>query len=206
MENQSFCLCDLAPFHALKLLSEAEQLWVNEQLKLEPAWVSELEEFQDAVTALAYGAPDVAPAPTLKARLFERIGEPLPDTAPSPPPSPAHTPLWAFQEKDLRWQPHPVPGVEVAIMHLDKASRTVVGMLRAQPGLHYPMHRHAGLEEIYMLHGDLRVGDVVYGPGDYLRSASGSSHGPTSEGGCQFFFRACLDDEFLETIPTVTSA
>lgn len=202
MDSQHRCFCDLAPLYALDLLSVEDRLWMEAQLVLEPALAEELAEYQDAVTAMAYGATEVTPAHDLKARLLGRIGEPLPAVEiPADTPNTDEPPFWAFQAKDLDWQPHPFPGIEIAIMHLDRRSRMAVGMLRVPPNTPYPMHRHAAVEEIYMLQGDLRVDGVIYGPGDYLRSMPGSCHGPVSVEGCQFFFRTSIDDEFLEEIP-----
>lgn len=211
MNLSLLCFCDLAPLYALGVLSEAERDWVEAQCHQEPELALEVKAFEDAVTALAYAAPLHAPVRDLKGQLFDRIGvaPPASDAAglPSVPSlgldDAVDSDMAAFsavQAKDLSWQPHSVPGVEVAILHIDAVQRRVVGLLRAQPGLRYPLHRHADTEEIFMLQGDLRVGDTVYGPGDYLRSEPGSCHGPTSEQGCQFFFRTSLDDEFLEAV------
>jgi anti-sigma factor ChrR (cupin superfamily) len=61
----------------------------------------------------------------------------------------------------------------------------------------YPGHRHGGTEEIYMLSGDLVLEGITYYGGDYIRSAPGSTHGEAySKGGCMFFFRSSLDDEY----------
>jgi quercetin dioxygenase-like cupin family protein len=202
MDSQHRCFCDLAPLYALDLLSVEDRLWVEAQLALEPALAEELAEYQDAVATTAYGAVAAIPTADLKARLFERIGEPLPEIEKaSNLDDSGEPPFWAFQARDLQWKPHPVPGIEIAVMHLDPVSHMAVGMLRVPPNTRYPMHRHAAVEEIYMLQGDLRVDGVIYGPGDYLRSAPGSCHGPASVEGCQFFFRTSIDDEFLEEIP-----
>lgn len=102
------------------------------------------------------------------------------------------------RSKDLRWRPYPTPGVEIAILHENTERREVSGLLRAQPGVHYPFHRHAATEELYMISGDLRIGDAIYGPGDYILSVQGSVHGPWTETGCMFFFRSSMDDEYRE--------
>ncbi len=194
MENSSPCFCELAPLHALGVLSDAERTWVDERATQDADLALELASFQAAVTNLAYGTPETLPDPQLKARLFERIGEPMPIAAPLlEPPS-----LWAMQAQNLSWRRHKIPGVEIAVIHRDSSTRTVVGIFRAQPDVSYPLHRHAGVEEIYMLRGDLQIGTTVYGVGDYIRSAPGSSHRPTTRDGCEFFFRTSLDDEYLE--------
>ncbi|MGI0484227.1 cupin domain-containing protein [Pantanalinema rosaneae CENA516] len=86
----------------------------------------------------------------------------------------------------------------MAIVHRDEVKRELAGFLRAEPGVRYPFHRHAAIEEIFMLEGDLVVGDEVYGAGDYIRSHPGSSHAPYTNGGCRFFFHTSIDDEYPE--------
>lgn len=99
--------------------------------------------------------------------------------------------------KDLAWQPYRVPGVMVAILHLDLAKQEAAALLRAEPGVQYPIHRHAVDEEIYMLEGDLIIDGKVYGAGDYIRSKPTSTHAPSTAGGCMFFVRTSLHDEYF---------
>ncbi len=99
--------------------------------------------------------------------------------------------------QDLAWQPYRVPGVTVAILHLDLAKREAAALLRAEPGVQYPIHRHAVDEEIYMLEGDLIIDGQVYGAGDYIRSKPTSTHAPSTAGGCMFFVRTSLHDEYF---------
>ena len=99
--------------------------------------------------------------------------------------------------QDLAWQPYRVPGVMVAILHLDLAKQEASALLRAEPGVQYPIHRHAVDEEIYMLEGDLIIDGQVYGAGDYIRSKPTSTNAPSTAGGCMFFVRTSLHDEYF---------
>ena len=74
------------------------------------------------------------------------------------------------------------------------------GVLKAAPGMEYPPHRHVGVEEIYMISGDLRIGTEIYGAGDYIRSNPGSVHAPRSQYGCMFFFNSSMSDDYLEMV------
>lgn len=106
----------------------------------------------------------------------------------------------SVRSQDLAWQPHRVTGVSLAILHLDLANRAATALVRAEPGVQYPLHRHSGDEEIYMLEGDLIIDEARYGPGDYIRSKSTSTHAPSSMGGCMFFVRASLDNEYFDQL------
>jgi anti-sigma factor ChrR (cupin superfamily) len=145
-------------------------------------------EYELATTVIPYGIeslPSIADMQVLKAKLFDRLDLTLPIS------------FMAMRSTELKWHYPGIPKVEIAIMHIDPVRRERVGLLRAEPGMQYPAHRHGGTEEIYMLSGDLVLEGVPYHGGDYIRSAGGSTHVPSySEGGCMFFFRSSLDDEY----------
>ncbi|AFY36255.1 cupin domain-containing protein [Calothrix sp. PCC 7507] len=196
MNFENNCFSELAPLYALDLLDEPEQYWVEQQLAEFPELTEELAEYETAVTAIPYSTPVTPMAGDLKARLFNRLELDLPE----PQPTPHLISYQAVRSQELKWQPHTVPGVEIAMLHTDLVKREIVGVFRAEPGMQYPMHRHAAFEEIYMLQGDLVVDDAVYHAGDYIRSQPGSVHGPHTVGGCMFFFRTSMDDEYPDLV------
>lgn len=192
MDNtQNYCFCELAPLYVLDLLSKEEKVWVEQQVSDCPDLAEELASYHSAVTAIPYSVPTLPIAENLKNRLFERLKLDAPPDLPK-----SDTRFLNVRSQDLNWQPHPVSGVFVAIVHTDKVKREIVGFLRAEPGVHYPFHLHAANEEILMLEGDLVVGDKVFGAGDYIRSNPGSSHAPHTNGGCKFFFHTSMDDQY----------
>jgi anti-sigma factor ChrR (cupin superfamily) len=201
MDTENYCFCDLAPLYALDMLDEAERAWVEQQAEADPDLAEELALYQSVATTMAYSVPPQSLATDLKNRLFEQLG-----LAP-PEPSLAVNPMsyLAVRSQDLNWQPHPAPGISVAIVHIDEVKREMIGFLRAEPGRRYPLHRHAAMEEIFMIEGDLVIEDAVYYAGDYIRSYPGSSHAPHSNTGCRFFFRTSLDDEYLEPMGIASS-
>ena len=191
---ENYCFCELAPLYALDLLEEPERQWVEQQVLECPDLEVELQEYQQAVTAIPYSLPSLPIAPDLKNRLFDRLGLDAPEASLIEPDNfVVHT---IVRSQELQWRPHSVLGVRVAIIHRDEQKREVTGLLQAEPGVHYPFHRHATVEEIYMLEGDLIIGTQSYGAGDYIRSHTGSSHAPYTQGGCKFFFRTSMDDEY----------
>ncbi len=201
MTTEKYCFCELAPLYALGQLSEEERGWVEQQIVECPDLAEELADYQLGMTAIAYTAPSLPMNSMLKDRLFERLE--LDPAQAKAIPAPAFVSYRAVRSQELNWQPHPTPGVEIAIVHIDEMKRELVGFLRANPGVRYPLHRHAAVEEIFMLEGDLRVGDEVYGAGDYIRSNPGSMHAPYTLGGCRFFFHTSMDDEYPDA-PTPT--
>jgi anti-sigma factor ChrR (cupin superfamily) len=65
-------------------------------------------------------------------------------------------------------------------------------------GTVYPAHRHAGIEESYLIEGDLLVEGYTLRSGDYCRAEAGSFHGEVrTDKGCKFIAVASLEDELL---------
>jgi ChrR Cupin-like domain len=200
-----YCFCELAPLYAMEMLTEVERQWVEQQVADCSELAVELAEYQVAVTAIPYGVEALPPVPIdLKNRLFDQLGlapveaTPVP-TAAAKIPIASFAPFFTVRSKELEWMPHLVPSVKVAILCSDEERRERVGLLEADPGMVYPRHRHGGVEEIFMLSGDLELEGITYYGGDYIRSAAGSSHGVSrSVTGCTFFFRSSMDDEYPE--------
>jgi hypothetical protein len=215
MSTEHRCFCDLAPLYALNVLSDSDRAWVEAQIAEYPDLALELAEFEAAVAALPYAAPPVPIAPDLKDRLFQRIGRATPTAQPAAESTSAFpgvvarllergatalinrdaTPL-----QSVKWEPYVVPGIRIARLYTDLTNRMVTGLLQAEAGARYPLHNHGDVEEIFMLQGDLIVGGKVYGSGDYIRTVPGMSHAPETPHGCMFFFRASIDNQFLEEI------
>ncbi len=98
---------------------------------------------------------------------------------------------------DLRWKPHPVQGLMMSVIKVDRARREMSGLVRAEVTVDYPLHRHATGEEILMLEGEMIDQGITYRAGDYLYSPAGSCHESKAIAGCLFFVKTSLDDEFL---------
>lgn len=65
---------------------------------------------------------------------------------------------------------------------VDDATQSLV---RLAPGTYYPPHRHAGVEELHLLQGELWIDDRKLYPGDYSRAEPGTSDRRVwSETGC----------------------
>ena len=58
-------------------------------------------------------------------------------------------------------------------------------LVRLDPGVDYPPHRHAGREELHLLHGELMIDDQKLVPGDYYCAEDGTVDARVwSETGC----------------------
>ena len=71
-------------------------------------------------------------------------------------------------------------------------------LVRLAPGTDYPPHRHAGVEELHLLHGELMVNEKKLYPGDYMRAEAGSvDHRIWSDIGCTCVLLTSIEDMIL---------
>jgi hypothetical protein len=120
---------------------------------------------------------DVLRPPTaLWGRLVERIGGGLgPEIAAAGEGSWVDEPAW----KEV------APGISCKLLATDDARDRVSMLVRLAPGVEYPPHTHAGVEELHLLDGELWIDDRKLFPGDYSRAEPGTSDSRVwSESGC----------------------
>jgi ChrR Cupin-like domain len=184
---------ELIALAALEAVDGEAMLLADTYASISVELEQELAEMRKAVGAIPYGDTLLPIPPKLKDRLFDRIAA---EEEKASKPSADILPFQAIRLSEMEWQPHPVPGVTIAILHTDPKTRRLSALVRCQPGVHYPVHRHAGIEEILMLEGNFICNGNTYGVGDYLLSGSGSAHDPESPDGCLFFVRTSMDDQF----------
>jgi anti-sigma factor ChrR (cupin superfamily) len=201
MKDNPRCFCELAPLYALDLLDLEERLWVESQVLDCPDLAEELTGYQTAVGAMPYSAEPMPMAADLKDRLFERLGlDPVKSVLEPPLAAPLEPEKFAIRSENLKWQPHRIEGVECALLFLDSVNRMRSMIVKAAAGVVYPLHQHQGIEEIYMLEGELEIDGQVYLAGDYIRSYPNSIHAPSTSNGCMFLIRACIDDNYDENL------
>jgi anti-sigma factor ChrR (cupin superfamily) len=97
------------------------------------------------------------------------------------------------------WLETPCPGVSFKTLFEDRERRYATALVRMAPGSSYPSHRHAGVEECFVIAGEVSLADHDFRPGDYLVSEAGSTHPPhTTREGCVLLIVSSQDDELLE--------
>jgi len=67
------------------------------------------------------------------------------------------------------WQ-EAAPGISVKVLAADTEKDRVSMLVRLAPGTDYPPHRHASIEELHLLHGELMIDDKKFYPGDYIHA------------------------------------
>ena len=135
------------------------------------------------------GSTDVLrPAESLWGRLADRIAS---ETATQPFVPPLEGPA------NPAWE-EAAPGIHVKILATNAENDSVSMLVRLDPGTDYPGHTHAGIEELHLLHGILKVDDRTLHPGDFLHSEAGSvDRRVSSETGCTCFLVTSTKDALL---------
>jgi anti-sigma factor ChrR (cupin superfamily) len=162
--------------YALQVLPSNERLAVEAHISACTECRQELETLRPVIGALTSWPTDVLrPSTSLWGRLAERIaagtGEP-PVTSALPRPA------------EPEWE-EVASGISCKLLATDTEKGRVSMLVRLAPGAEYPPHRHAGVEELYLLDGELMIDDKMLHPGDYNRAEAGTADQRVwSETGC----------------------
>ena len=136
----------------------------------------ELESLRPIADSLVGWPTDVLrPSTSVRARLAHRIAA---ETGTDPV-------LPARREwKEPEWE-EVGPGIFCKILATDTERDRVTLLVRLLPGVSYPPHTHAGVEELHLLDGELWIEDRLLYPGDYNYGQPGTSDTRVySETGC----------------------
>jgi anti-sigma factor ChrR (cupin superfamily) len=157
---------------------------------------AELETWAAVAADLGRSAAPCAPRPAVRARLLERIAA---EQTLAQQPIVVRTGVHFVRAAGLDWQAGTAPGVEIKTLFADPARGYLTRLVRMPPGSSLHPHRHADVEESYVLEGDLMVSGVSMKAGDYCRAEAGSVHtGVSTRGGCLFIAVCSERDERLE--------
>lgn len=177
---------DLVFLFALQALAPGEIGSVEAQISSCADCRQELETLRPIVSSFVGWSTDVLrPAESLWGRLAKRIGSETATRPFVPPVEVSVKPEWE----------EAAPGIHVKILASNAANDGLSMLVRLDPGTDYPGHRHAGIEELHLLHGILKVDDRTLHPGDFIHSEAGSvDHRVWSETGCTCFLVTSAKD------------
>jgi anti-sigma factor ChrR (cupin superfamily) len=185
---------ETAALYSLGALSSEEAAAFEEHLRAgcDPC-LAEVGAFADVVRILGQAAEPRTPRPELRAAVLERIADRR-----SPPIELEG--IRFVRPARLAWL-RALPGVEVKLLASGAGSQTL--LVRMTAGAKYPPHRHADVEELYLLEGDLEICGVAMRAGDYCRAEADSIHrGISTTSGCVFLTTTSDRDEILSANPS----
>jgi quercetin dioxygenase-like cupin family protein len=83
----------------------------------------------------------------------------------------------------LEWK-RVYPGIGRIALRDDADTGAQTLLFRLDAGATYPEHDHPTGEDIYVLEGDMQIGDVSLVKGDYYRTPPGGRNSNSSKNGC----------------------
>jgi hypothetical protein len=171
---------------ALQALPPSEMASVEAQILSCEDCRQEIETLRPIVRSFIGWPTDVLrPAESLWGRLAKRIAT---EAATQPFVPPLDVP------SKTEWE-EAAPGIHVKILAANAEMDSVSMLVRLDPGTDYPAHRHAGTEELHLLHGVLKVDERTLYPGDFIHSEAGSvDRRVWSETGCTCFLMTSTED------------
>lgn len=159
---------------------------------------AEVEAFSTVAAELAHAVPPELPRPSVRTRVLERIARTGQDADRLVIEGAG---LRFVRAARMAWESAgsaPPSGMKMKQLFRDERRGYSTQLVRMAPGDTYPSHRHADIEELYLLEGDLTVSGVLMQAGDYCRAETGSVHSDIStRGGCLFISMSSEHDELL---------
>jgi len=213
---------ELASLYALGVLPEDERRAFDMELAVHPELRALVESLKRSADLLALAAPQVAPPASLRDRVMKRVGEVVNSptaTGKNPEAVAAGLGQRTLSRQKLAptnvadyvgfhfvaaadpkgWKELPVRGAWIKLLSLERERGYAVLMGRLDAGVRYPAHEHPGPEELLILTGDLRIGDLALGPGDFHHSDAGTSHDVNySLEGCTLLAVLAADHELVK--------
>ena len=149
--------------YALQALPSSEVPVVEAHLSACPDCRREMETLRPILGAFVAWPTDVLrPSVSLWERLTRRIALETGQEPVVPAPE---------RQAEQDWE-EAAPGLSYRLLAADTENDRVSLLVRLAPGAAYPPHRHAGVEELYLLHGELMIDDKS------RRPSLTSVHGP----------------------------
>jgi hypothetical protein len=162
--------------HAIHALPPEEAAALEEHLASCAQCRQELEALRSVADRFVFWPADLLePSSSLQDRLARRIAAERGEDCKIPAVRQWDEPAWEEVS----------PGIFCKLLATDTTSHRVSMLVRLLPNVEYPPHTHAGLEELFLLDGELWIDDRKLWPGDYNRAESGSGDKRVwSETGC----------------------
>lgn len=148
----------------------------------------------DEVTLLALArAADTGevPSPGVKQRLLAQLesAAPLPDGF-----------RIVLEAKD-EWVAHPVPGIRMKTLSLDRERNYATILFEVAPGARFPPHHHDAPEECYVISGSLYACGRRLVAGDFIHADCETDHDEMwTEDGCRVLLVVQPEDYFPDPV------
>jgi anti-sigma factor ChrR (cupin superfamily) len=167
---------ELVELYAIDALPAEERAGFAGHLESCTKCQRELKSLRPVISALSsWPVAEITPSASLREQLSQRIGQ-------AGLVAKSFAALPELAEED--WE-QPAPGIYCRILSSDAQADRVSMLVRLDPGVAYPPHTHAGVEELHLLDGELWIDERKLLPGDYNHAPPGTGDKRVwSETGC----------------------
>jgi anti-sigma factor ChrR (cupin superfamily) len=198
-QNLTDEVAESAALYALGVLSDVERSDIEQHLAQGCAICqSEIDRYCDLLATWAQGT-EVSPPPSLRQKLLRSIRSRKDGPRKDQPEVLLNkSGIKLLRTTRMDWNPGPGPGIWTKVLFDDKENDVSTLLLRMSAGSLYPPHRHRGVEEVYVLEGELHVEGMDLVAGDFCLSQPESVHQSTySRSGCLLMVKTSNHDEVL---------
>ncbi|GJM15772.1 MAG: hypothetical protein DHS20C13_10990 [Thermodesulfobacteriota bacterium] len=181
---------DLAASYALGVLGDEDKAVFEAMLKENGSASVHLDYFNEIMEDVTYSTEPRKEPRGLEDKLFTKIQKER-DVAEK------ETGYLFVRENQGDWV-EVVDGVKVKQLYEDPARKYSTVLVKMDPGSTFPDHVHAEAEECYIIEGELSMGGMTFGKGDYIRADAHSVHESISTvTGCFLLIQASQENEML---------
>jgi anti-sigma factor ChrR (cupin superfamily) len=85
--------------------------------------------------------------------------------------------------QDMEWEPTQFAGISIKVVYEDKEKGEMTCFLKWAPGATLPMHKHAEIEQSYVIEGSFYDHDGICRAGEFVWRRIGSFHETHSDDG-----------------------
>ena len=104
-------------------------------------------------------------------------------------------------ESAAGWLPHPVAGIKMKVLSLDRRRNFATVLFDVAPGSRFPQHHHDASEECYVLSGSLYACGRRLVAGDFIHADGDTDHDELwTEEGCRVMLVVQPEDYFPEPV------
>jgi anti-sigma factor ChrR (cupin superfamily) len=157
---------------------------------------AEVKAFSRITDELAKVVPPQAPSAKLRERVLDKIAS---EAGAGHSATIDKNGMRFMLSNAMPWEGTAIAGIETKVLFRDARSGIVTQLVRMGPGSSFPHHRHAEVEDCYVLEGDLTLSGVEMKAGDYCRAEPGSIHTDiTTRGGTVIILIASERNEVVD--------
>lgn len=159
-----------AALHALATYEA--RVFADELAAASDAEAALLRDFEEVAANLALAAPEATPSADVRKQLLARVAASR-EAAAARPAGPRL--MIDVRYNEIEWQPM-AENIFYKPLYYNAAQRELTSLVWLLPGARLPNHQHLGTEQCLIIEGGFRVGDKVYGPGDFQVLFEGTTH------------------------------